>query len=52
MDIAYAVKKGNKELLIKLNQGLANVKASGEYKKILAKWHQTLPDIQTASVRK
>lgn len=41
--LVYAVKKGNKELLNKINVGLKNVKASGEYEQILKKWHQTLP---------
>lgn len=34
----FAVQKGNKELLDKINKGLANLKANGEYDKILAKW--------------
>lgn len=51
-DIVYAVKKGNKELLGKINKGLANVKASGEYEKILNKWHQTMPDVQSVSAAK
>lgn len=42
--LVFAVKKGNKELLDKLNKGLANVKASGEYEQILKKWNQTVPE--------
>lgn len=48
-NLVFAVKKGNKELLNKLNKGLANVKASGEYEQILQKWHQSLPASATAS---
>lgn len=33
-----AVKKGNKELLEKINAGLNNLKKSGEYDKLLSKW--------------
>lgn len=43
-NLVFAVKKGNKELLDKLNKGLANVKASGEYEQILKKWNQTVPE--------
>lgn len=42
-DIVFAVKKGNKALLDKINAGLANIKANGEYEKILNKWNQSLP---------
>ncbi len=35
---AWAVKKGNKETLDALNDGLARVKASGEMKKLQEKW--------------
>lgn len=34
----YAVKKGNTELLDKINAGMENLKASGEYDEIYAKW--------------
>lgn len=37
-DYAFAVKKGNSELLEKLNAGLKNFKDSGEYDKCKAKW--------------
>ncbi|MFH1043521.1 MAG: transporter substrate-binding domain-containing protein [Pseudomonadota bacterium] len=35
---SFAVKKGNAELLEKLNQGLLIVKTNGEYKRIYDKW--------------
>lgn len=35
---AFAVKKGNKELLDKINKGLAAIKADGTYDKIKEKW--------------
>lgn len=35
---AFAVKKGNTELLTKLNKGLAALKADGSYDKIYQKW--------------
>ncbi|QMT30508.1 transporter substrate-binding domain-containing protein [Alysiella filiformis] len=47
-DIVYAVKKGNKDLLGKINKGLANIKANGEYEKILNKWNQSLPTANAA----
>lgn len=37
-EYAFAVKKGNKELLDKLNAGLANLKKSGEFDKLVDKW--------------
>lgn len=36
--LVFAVKKGNKELLDKINAGLAELKKSGELDKILKKW--------------
>lgn len=36
-----AVKKGNKALLDKLNEGLKEIKANGEYDRIYAKWFGT-----------
>lgn len=36
--IGFAVKKGNTELLAKINTGLANIKANGTYQKINEKW--------------
>ena len=35
---AFAVKKGNKELLSKINAGLNNIIKSGEFQKICKKW--------------
>lgn len=43
-NLVFAVKKGNQELLNKINAGLKSVKASGEYERILKKWNQTLPE--------
>ncbi len=37
-DYGMAVRKGNTELLEKLNAGLANVKASGRFEKIEERW--------------
>lgn len=37
-DFGIAVKKGNKELLDKINAGLKNLKENGEYDKLLEKW--------------
>lgn len=37
-DMAFAVKKGNTELLDKLNAGLKNVVDNGTYDKLVAKW--------------
>ncbi|MBR2673917.1 MAG: basic amino acid ABC transporter substrate-binding protein [Mogibacterium sp.] len=37
-EFAFAVKKGNTELLDKLNAGLANIKASGKYEELVDKW--------------
>jgi len=34
----YAVKKGNTELLNKINTGMENLKASGKYDEIYSKW--------------
>ena len=36
--MAFAVNKGNDELLAKINAGLANVKANGTYDELVAKW--------------
>ncbi len=38
-EFAFAVKKGNTELLDKLNTGLANIKANGTYDELLAKYN-------------
>ena len=37
-EFAFAVKKGNKELLDKLNTGLANIKENGKYQELVDKW--------------
>jgi ABC-type amino acid transport substrate-binding protein len=37
-DYGIAIRKGNKELLEKINDALASIKASGEYDKIFADW--------------
>lgn len=37
-EFAFAVKKGNTELLEKLNTGLANIKANGKYDELVDKW--------------
>ncbi len=42
LDFCFAVKKGNQALLAKLNEGLAAVKASGEYDQIKKKWFAPL----------
>ena len=36
--VAFAVQKGNMELLNKINEGLKNIKANGTYDKIYQKW--------------
>ena len=37
-EFAFAVQKGNTELLDKLNAGLANIKANGKYDELVDKW--------------
>lgn len=37
-DLGIAVKKGNKELLTKIDAGLAEIKKNGEFSKIYRKW--------------
>ena len=37
-EFAFAVQKGNTELLEKLNTGLANIKENGKYQELLDKW--------------
>jgi PAS domain S-box-containing protein len=41
---AFAVRKGNTELLEKLNQGLRIVKANGEYDRIYQQWLEVQPE--------
>ena len=38
-NLGIGVQKGNKELLDKINKGLANLKKSGEFDKLLKKWN-------------
>ena len=42
-DLGIAVKKGNKELLAKIDSGLAKIKANGEFSKIYQKWFGKAP---------
>ena len=42
-DLGIAVKKGNKELLVKIDSGLAKIKKSGEFTKIFQKWFDKEP---------
>lgn len=37
-DLAIAVRKGNKDLLARLDDGLAKIKKNGEFAKIYKKW--------------
>ena len=37
-EFAFAVQKGNTELLEKLNTGLANIKENGKYQELVDKW--------------
>ena len=37
-DLGFAVKKGNSELLKKINDGLANLMENGKYDELLKKW--------------
>ncbi len=37
-NLGIAVKKGNTELLKRINSGLSAIKASGEFSKIYQKW--------------
>ncbi|MFM2406440.1 MAG: hypothetical protein RL223_4320 [Pseudomonadota bacterium] len=43
------VKKGNAELLEKINKGLADIKADGTYDKIYASWFGAAPAAAAAS---
>ncbi|PLX98996.1 MAG: histidine kinase [Desulfuromonas sp.] len=42
-DYGFAVKKGNKELLARFNEGLSLLKKSGRYRQIHEKWLGVLP---------
>jgi signal transduction histidine kinase len=48
-EYGFAVKKGNKEILALLTEGLALLKQSGQYKKIYNKWLGLLPEQQGIS---
>jgi polar amino acid transport system substrate-binding protein len=48
----FAVKKGNTELLEKLNKGLADIKADGTYDKIYAKYFGAAPAAPAAAASK
>lgn len=48
----FAVKKGNTELLEKLNKGLADIKADGSYDKIYAKYFGAAPAAPAAAASK
>lgn len=43
VEFSFAVKKGNKELLDKLNNGLETIKQDGTYQKIYDKWFNPKP---------
>ncbi|WP_246140220.1 transporter substrate-binding domain-containing protein [Geothermobacter ehrlichii] len=43
-DYGYAVKKGNRDLLAKINEGLALLKKSGRYRQIYERWLGVLPE--------
>lgn len=42
-DLAIAVKKGNSELLAKINNGLSKIKKNGEFSRIYKKWFGVEP---------
>ena len=42
-DLGIAVKKGNKELLGKINSGLQKIKKNGEFTKLYQKWFDKEP---------
>ena len=48
----FAVKKGNTELLAKLNKGLADIKADGSYNQIYAKYFGAAPAAAAAGASK
>ena len=43
-DLGIAVKKGNKELLDRINRGLAEIKKNGEFARIFEKWFGRQPE--------
>lgn len=48
-EYGFAVKKGNKEMLALITEGLARLKQSGQYKQIYNKWLGSLPTQQGMS---
>ena len=48
-DLGIAVKKGNKELLKRINHGLATIKQNGEFAKIFEKWFGRQPEVELLS---
>ena len=47
--LGIAVKKGNKELLKRINRGLATIKQNGEFAKIFEKWFGRQPEAELLS---
>ena len=45
-DLAIAVKKGNSELLKKINDGLVKIKKNGKYAQIYKKWFGVEPAVE------
>lgn len=45
-DLGIAVKKGNKELIKRINRGLATIKQNGEFAKIFEKWFGRQPEVE------
>lgn len=45
-DLGIAVKKGNTELLDRINRGLATIKKNGEFAKIFEKWFGRQPEAE------
>ncbi len=45
-DLGIAVKKGNKELLLRINRGLAAIKQNGEFARIFEKWFGRQPEAE------
>ena len=48
-DLGIAVKKGNKELLKRINRGLATIKQNGEFARIFEKWFGRQPEAELLS---
>ena len=45
-DLGIAVKRGNTELLNRINRGLATIKQNGEFAKIFEKWFGRQPEAE------